>query len=104
MSREEFSGSARDRNGGVVEELEWLLGVARELAGSPEVTVTFARGSIAASARLVLTGIEAAGIGDDVGSALRDLCDGLEHGLLAPAEAGQRNGVPRSAPSGPGAG
>jgi hypothetical protein len=48
----------------------------------------------------VLAGIEAAGIGNDAGSALCDMCEGLEHGLPAAAQLGQRNGEPRSATGG----
>jgi hypothetical protein len=98
----EFSRLARGGERGVAEELDWLLGVARELTGSPEVTVTFARGSVAASARLVLAGIEAAGIGNDAGSALCDMCEGLERGLRGAAQLGRRNGGPRSATGGHG--
>lgn len=69
-----FRGPGPREAGG---ELEWLLGVARELAGSAEVTVTFARGSAAASARVLVAGIEAVGIGTDPHSALGDACQGL---------------------------
>jgi hypothetical protein len=48
----------------------------------------------------VLAGIEAACIGNDAGSALCDMCDGLEHGLPAAAQLGQRNDEPRSATGG----
>lgn len=105
MSRaRDYSWLVRGGERGVAEDLSWLQRVACELTGSPEVTVTFARGSIAASARLALAGIEAAGIGGDPGSALCDLCAGLERGLLAAAQLDQldqRNSGPRSATGGP---
>lgn len=56
----------------------------------------------ACCARLVLAGIDAAGIGNDAGSALCDMCEGLERGLPAAAQLGQRNGESRSATGGHG--
>jgi len=50
----------------------------------------------------VLAGIEAAGIGNDAGSALCDMCEGLERALSAAARLGRPNGGPRSVTGGHG--
>lgn len=66
---------------GLSQQLEWLMDVARELGGSPEVTVTFRRGILGAGAQVVVAGIEAVGIGADPHGALSDACAGLADGL-----------------------
>ncbi|MHB1836170.1 MAG: hypothetical protein ACYCXW_14515, partial [Solirubrobacteraceae bacterium] len=53
-------------------ELAWLVGIAGELEGSPEVTVTLRQGSLGFGAQVTVAGREAVGIGFDPGGALRD--------------------------------
>ncbi|MHB1570550.1 MAG: hypothetical protein ACYCXW_19430 [Solirubrobacteraceae bacterium] len=69
-------------------ELEWLLGLAHQLTGSPEVTARFGRGGAGANARIQVTGTEAVGIGADAAGALCDACDGLADGLARARQTG----------------